>query len=380
MKIRTTTIAAVFCFFVLYAPQPLLPIFAKNYAISTASAGALMTATLIPLAVAPLLYGYVLVRIAATTLLRLAVLALAISCIAFAQSNSYHFALAVRLAQGMVLPAALTSITTYISIHSTPQCLQKNMSWFITGTILGGFLGRLLSGLFASYWSWQLFYYLLSVALCVVAFCIPKKTVKVQSQQIPLHIAGISHVIGNTHVLKIYLAIFCLFFSFVAVLNYLPFMVQTILGSNNSVLLGLIYFGFLMGVATSLNAQRLVVFFHSAKTTMLVGFGCFLVSIVLLLIQKIALIFCVLFVFCGAMFLVHSVAAAEVNRHSTDNKSIVNALYMSFYYGGGVLGSYFPGVLYQNFGSTVFLLVLFCVSMIGCISLMRLGTAYVKTP
>lgn len=380
MKIRTTTIAAVFCFFVLYAPQPLLPIFAKNYAISTASAGTLMTATLIPLAIAPLLYGYVLVRIAATTLLRLAVLALAISCIAFAQSNSYHFALVVRLAQGIVLPAALTSITTYISTHSTPQGLQKNMSWFITGTILGGFFGRLLVGLFASYWSWQLFYYMLFVALCVVAFFIPKNTTKSQSRPMPLRIASISQVMGNTHVVKIYLAIFCLFFSFVAVLNYLPFMVQAILGSNNSLLLGFMYFGFVMGVVTSLNAQRLVGLFHGAKTTMLVGFGCFLVSIVLLLIQKIALIFCVLFVFCGAMFLVHSVAAAEVNRRSANNKSIVNALYMSFYYGGGVLGSYFPGVLYQHFGSTVFLLVLFCVSMVGCISLMRLDIAYTKTP
>ena len=44
----------------LYAPQPLLPVLSREFAVSREAAAALTTVTFIPLALAPLAYGYLL--------------------------------------------------------------------------------------------------------------------------------------------------------------------------------------------------------------------------------------------------------------------------------------------------------------------------------
>lgn len=331
-----------------------------------------MTVTLIPLAIAPLFYGYLLIKISPIVLLKTSLLLLAFSCVIFAQNNSYHVAFIIRFCQGLLLPATFTSITTHIAAQSTEKTLQNNMSIFITGTILGGLFGRILAGIFATYWSWQIFYYLLALALCISAFPLATADTKNHFTFAPLDARSVGNTFTNKGVAKLYISILCLFFCFVAVLNYLPFIVRDLLGNPNEITQGLMYCGFVMGAITSMNAKRLTHRLKSSKKLMLLGYKAFLISIGVLFIQHIAVTFAVLFIFCGAMFLVHSVAAAEVNQRCSSNKNIVNALYVTFYYSGGVLGSYVPGLLYQHFGKYLFLSSLLCVTSIGLMVLLTL--------
>ncbi len=369
----TTTIAAIFSYFVLYSPQPLLPFFAEYYHIDITSAGALMTATLIPLAAAPMLYGHLLSHLAPLQLLRYALLTMSISCLLFAYSNSYSFAFFIRFAQGLLLPAVLTAVTTYIATDSrNSRDLQKNMSLFITGTILGGLLGRVISGFFATYFSWQLFYYGLSLALLLTALSIHPQHKKNKTRHNKINFRNLGQVLLTTNVMKIYISIFCLFFCFIAVLNYLPFIIEERLGKTSPIVIGLIYSGFIMGVISSLNAHRLLVLIGRAKSVMMVGFIIFSGAIALLFIPNIVIIFAVLFLFCGSMFLVHSIAVAEVNQLNKKNKNITNALYMTFYYTGGVIGSYFPGLIYQYYGHNALLTLLLGISSIGLLMILSI--------
>ncbi|PIE45577.1 MAG: MFS transporter [Gammaproteobacteria bacterium] len=382
MKKQTTTVAAIFSYFVLYSPQPLLPTFADEYGIGVSQAGALMTATLIPLALAPLFYGYLLSAISPSRLLRYSILCMGVSCLAFANSYSYDFSFTIRFIQGLLLPAALTAITTYIGAHSTADQLQKNMSLFITGTIIGGLFGRVLVGIFATYLSWNLFYYALAIMLLITAVSIPVERNEVKIKYAHLSLNSIFHTFAIKGVGKLYISIFCLFFSFVALLNYLPFMLKTLMESPDEMILGLMYCGFIMGAVSSLNAHRLTTLLGSAKRVMSLGYVAFLCSIAVLFIQHVTVIFLLLFLFCGSMFLVHSVAATEVNKRSPSNKSILNALYVTFYYSGGVAGSYLPGILYENFGNRAFLLCLLTISGSGLIILLTVPaveTKYNKT-
>ncbi len=176
----------------------------------------------------------------------------------------------------------------------------------------------------------------------------------------------------TTNVAKIYVAIFCLFFCFIAVLNYLPFIIEERLGKTSSIVIGVIYSGFIMGVISSLNAHRLLILIGQAKSVMTIGFIIFIGAIVLLFIPNIVIIFIVLFLFCGSMFLVHSIAVAEVNQLNKKNKNITNALYMTFYYTGGVVGSYFPGFIYQYYGYNALLTLLLGISSIGLLMILSI--------
>jgi YNFM family putative membrane transporter len=70
-----------------------------------------------------------------------------------------------------------------------------------------------------------------------------------------------------------------------------------------------------------------------------------------------------MFLFCGAMFLVHATASGVLNRYAAGRKGIVNGLYVAFYYGGGTVGSFLPGFIYRSFGWTAFIFALLVVAL-----------------
>ncbi len=79
-------------------------------------------------------------------------------------------------------------------------------------------------------------------------------------------------------------------------------------------------------------------------------------------------------VFAAGMFTLHSVLSAFLNHLETKRKGLVNGLYVSAYYGGGALGSYFPGFLYQKFGWTTF--ILFLITLLGGLTWLSLALRY----
>lgn len=363
MKPFVTIVVAVLVFFVLYSPQPLLPTFAAIYDVRAATSGMLMTATLIPLAIAPLFYGYVLSKWAATTLLRWSLVGMGLSSFLFAGSDTFLLSLGVRFFQGLLIPAAITAMTTDISAHSSDDELQHNMSLFVAGTILGGLLGRVLAGVCATYWSWQMFYVCLAVCLLALAVVIPSTSTPLNNKySTPKNLLV---VFSYSNMNKLYVGVFCLFLCFVAVLNYVPFILQHLLSSPSEVLVGVMYSGFGMGVLAAINAKKLSAKLGSAKRAMLLGYAMFMTATAALWLENVWLNFILLFAFCGGNFLVHSVAAAEVNRQAHRHKSITNATYLCAYYSGGVVGSYVPIWIYQNYGNQAFVCVLLLIASIG---------------
>jgi len=58
------------------------------------------------------------------------------------------------------------------------------------------------------------------------------------------------------------------------------------------------------------------------------------------------------------MFFVHAVAMGTMNKLAEENRAVANGLYISIYYTGAALGSYAPGLIYQEAGWGAFTLTL----------------------
>ena len=104
MRLPHLLVCSVFIFFVLYAPQPLLSLFASEFNVAPAVAGSLMTATMLPLAIAPLVYGLFLAKINPLLILRIAMVLLGLSCLLFIYVPSFELLLLVRFLQGLRSP------------------------------------------------------------------------------------------------------------------------------------------------------------------------------------------------------------------------------------------------------------------------------------
>jgi len=156
-----------------------------------------------------------------------------------------------------------------------------------------------------------------------------------------------------------------MFFCFTAVLNYLPFILKNDFNMQSTANIGLVYIGYLCGAIASLLTPLLVKHFQKHFKLLSILFIVYAISIILMMANQFQLFFIAFSLFCGAMFIIHSIAAPLVNKISQAPASVTNGVYVSFYYSGGALGSFLPGLIYQSHGKTSFLVVILLVCMCG---------------
>ncbi|MCK5825868.1 MAG: MFS transporter [Desulfuromusa sp.] len=361
---------------VLYAPQPLLPVLSQQFEVSREAVAALTTVTFIPLALAPLAYGYLLETVSPVRVLKITVPLLALTELLFAGTSSFSLLICIRLIQGLLVPAILTSLMTYLSSRSSADSVQRIMAIYIAATIFGGFIGRAASGLIANLFGWQFSFLALAITLGIgflTLFWLPETTgLKITRP----HPRAILETLRRPTFLPIYLSIFCLFLIFAAVMNFLPFRLTELSAQANELRIGLMYSGYMMGIVTSLGAPRFISWFNGELKTIRIGFICLGLTLIGLAGNQIWLLFGMMFLFCGAMFLVHATASGLVNHLAgSEYRGLTNGLYVAFYYAGGSIGSFAPGIIYRHYGWNGFLITLAIVCGLGylCISRARIS-------
>lgn len=339
----------------MYATQPIQPILELELGISQFKALLFTTSIMAPLAVASVLYGYILEKISIKKLLIVAMFFMGILEFAFVFFDTYFMLINIRGIQGLIIPAALTGFMSYISHVSSKEELPKFIGMYISATIFGGFIGRFLSAYFTSLFGWRFFIVVVAICMIFLSLILFKiEDIKKINLVKPCK-KDIVSVFINKDNFFIFLMIFCLFFSLQAMLNFIPFEISKINGEFSGFQVGAVYFGYLIGMIVSLNAKRILVFFNSAKAAINFGLIAFLIALPFFLMQSFYVFFVAMIVVCFGNFLVHTIASGHINSLATSNKSITNGLYVSFYYSGGALGSFVPGIIYSNFGWSIFL-------------------------
>lgn len=366
----------VLSFSVIYAPQPLLPVLMGEFLVDKSEAALLITVVFFFLSIAPIFYGYILEAFSSKRLLKLSIALLAVTEFVFFAGGSFGELLFIRVLQGLLIPAVLTSLMTYISTAADEQSVQKMMAFYIAATILGGFLGRSISGMISTYLGWRYSFLALAVSLsaCFFLLRVLKDDLKIEVTRPSARAAW--DILGDRRFLTVYLVIFSVFFAFASLLNFLPFRLTELGGRTSEFKIGLMYSGYLMGIVVSLNSTRFVRLLGSEPKTIITGLIVYAAMILFFNAESVAIIFVSMFIFCGGMFLVHSTASGYINKHARNNKGLINGLYVSFYYTGGTIGSYFPGFIYKRYGWFYFVAFLF---LVLCFALGVASSYYFKS-
>jgi len=356
----------------LYAAQPIQPVFQEEFNLSQLQAILFTSLMMLPLGLAPLFYGYILEMFCARQMISMAILALGIMEILFACSGNYLVLLTIRAAQGLIIPAILTGLMSYISITSKNEDVQHAIALYIGATITGGFLGRFLSGFFTEVFGWQFFFFVLGGLLILGYFLLRHLDADGRVGYSKPNLSQIIKLLGDKRFLYIYLIIFAVFFVFAALLNLLPFELKRLNPELSETGVGFMYFGYIMGVLISLLNRKLLKLFATESNIVLTGILVFMIGTAGFAIDDQRSMFIFMFVFCTGMFTVHTVLSGFLNKLSQQNKALANGLYLSFYYTGGAIGSFVPGILYGSWGWDIFLCVLLGVLVIATIMTLRL--------
>ena len=342
-------------FCTLYAPQPLLPVLAKAFAVEPQDAALLITVTMLPLACAPLVYGYVLEAVPARFMLMTAALVLALCQIGMALAGDWWEMILLRSMIGLALPALFTALMTYVAASASPERLRQALAWYIAATIVGGFSGRALSGLAGSLLDWRVALGMWAPGLLLMAVWTGRLRGDEKSRFGRITPRVFRAVMAQPGLPQAYLAILCIFFVFAAVLNVLPFRMADLDPGTSATGIGFAYLGYLSGLIVSLNAQRLRLSFGSEVRTYLLGLVLYGLGLWLFALSSTGGIYLAMFAFCGGMFLIHTRLSGQVNQLGGPYKGVVNGIYIAAYYFGGTIGSWLPAEVYHRAGWDLFL-------------------------
>ncbi len=342
--------ATFVAFCTLYTPQPILPLLAAEFSISPGEAGLLMMVTLLPLGIAPVVYGYFLQAIPAKLMLTVALVLLMLDQFAFYLATEFWHLIVLRSIQGFLLPAIFTALMTYCASMAQKGHIRKAMGWYIAATILGGFAGRIISGYYASAFEWQAVFVVLGFMLMIPIVMLRYASADATISFDRLDSRTILRVLRNDTFRYIYLVLFSLFFVFAGMLNVLPFRLQEIDASVSPLLISSLYIGYLIGIPIAIFCERIIRLIGDDKKALLIGLALHTIGMIAYLVSDLVVLYFVMFAFAAGFFFIHSTLSGLVNHLAIEHRGVVNGLYVSIYYISGALGSWLPAYLYGWIG------------------------------
>ncbi|MFP4146370.1 MAG: MFS transporter [Halorhodospira sp.] len=379
-QLAITIYCTILAFSAIHAPQPLLPTLQAAFSVSEPKASLLLTATLLPLAIAPIAYGFVLQRVSSRQMLVVASGLLALTQLAVAIAPTFEILLGLRLVQGLLIPAILTALMTYLAANATPGRTTRVMTGYVAATVMGGFLGRVIAGAMTTAVSWEAAFLLFGTAQLLCTALLLHLDADPQAGFGRLDRRAVGQILRQPRALRIYGAIFCAFFVFLSLLTFLPFRLVELEAGLSDLGISLMYTGYLMGVVTALSALRVAVRIGGVVNTMLLGIAIFAASLAMFLGPWPALIFLGMFPFCAGMFLLHALAPGFLNQEVDGDTGVINGLYIAFYYAGGMVGSWLPGYIYHSLGWIAYVTMLAMLLSLAGYWISGLRTAESRSP
>ncbi|MDX4069457.1 MFS transporter [Aliarcobacter skirrowii] len=341
---------------VMYATQPLQPLLATKFEVTITEASLFTAVILFFLAVAPIIYGYILEKVCAKKMLINASIVLLITNIFLGLSNSYELFLFFRVCEALVIPAILTSLMSILA-NIDKDNIKFNMSIYVAGTVFGGLVGRVFSGFIATTFSYEYVFYSLSFAIFISILLIKKLNFNGEANIIKPKISDVVNILKDRRFVIVYFVMFCIFFVFSGVLNVLPFRAKELSSDFSEFQIALLYLGYGMGILVSLNSKKIVKFFKGEINTILYATIFFIFTISSLFIENILYLFLLLFLVCIGMFTAHTVSTQLANSMQKSQKSLTSGMYLTFYYLGGATGSLVPSMIYKAFNWNIMLIV-----------------------
>ena len=346
-------LAGTCTFLNVYCTQPLLPILSHTYHASAAAVSLTVSATTFGVAVAAPLVGMVAESIGRKRVIVPALFGLAVPTLLAATSNSLHTLILWRFLQGVFVPGIIAVMMAYINEEWEGRGTGWVMSAYISGTVLGGFLGRFISGLVTTHWDWRTTFVVLGVVDLLGAFGVrrwlPKARRFVRSHHLGASIGDAVSHLRNPRLLANFGMGFAVLFSLAGTFTYVNFYLAAPPYHLDAAQLGSVFFVYLLGVIVTPFAGRYLDR-HGFRKTAALALAISLTGLALTLVHSLWIIIPGLALFSSGIFITQASATVQTGTVAGRARSSAAGLYITFYYLGGSFGATVPAWLWARGG------------------------------
>jgi YNFM family putative membrane transporter len=344
-------VLAGFCAFLdLYATQPLLPLLAGIFDATKVAVSLTVTLATIGVAIAAPVIGSIADRLGRKRVILGSVLLLAASTLLAATSRTLNQLILWRLLQGLFTPGIFAITIAYIHEEWPVESAGRAISAYVTGTVVGGFSGRMISGLIASRFDWRWAFIALGAlnlgGAVALALWLPRERRFRAAAASRSWLEAIGGHLRNGQLAATYAVGFCVLFSMTALFTYVNFYLAAPPFHLRPAALGSIFFVYLIGAAITPAAGRLIDRYGHKKAlaaAMAAGIG----GAALTLEPRLAAVIAGLAVCCTGVFVAQASATGHIGAAAHGDRALAVGLYVTCYYAGGSAGAIFPGFLWS---------------------------------
>jgi MFS transporter, YNFM family, putative membrane transport protein len=337
-------------FTTIYITQPVLPVLREEFGVDATTASYTIAAVVMGIALSNLPFGLLSDRYPVRPIILAGGIVVSSCSLLCAVSQSLSLLIAARFIQGLFIPALTTCLAALLARTLPVESLNIVMGSYVSATVAGGLVGRLLGGWIHPPLHWR-YAFVSSALLVLVTAWMAFRRLPREENTGSADGGGLSfgQLLARKGFLRIYLVAFGSFFVFSSVFNYLPFYLSGPPFGARTEVITLMYLSYVIGIIMGPLAGKLSNRIGNGPT-MALGAIIFGLSIALTLISSMPVIMLSLAGICAGFFAIHASAAGSLNRKLDSSRGRANSLYVLFYYLGGAIGIWLSGQAYSKFG------------------------------
>src|ERR1035438_9702251 len=380
----------VLCSFLeLYCTQPLLPMLARIFHASKTGVGMTVSAATLGVALAAPVFGALTERMARKRVIVAALVGVSIPTLLAATSTSLGQLIFWRFLQGVMAPGIIAVVIPYIGEEWPPDRVALIMSFYVSGTALGGFIGRVSSGVLADWFSWRVSFLVLGTAALAgagaVALWLPRGNRRPAAPsnsgtQVGFHystfVYQIQGLFRSRRLVATFAVGFNVLFSLVGVFTWITFHLSAAPFLLSTSALSSLFFVYLIGLLITPAAGYLI-----TRVGLRVGIGgaiaCTMAGALLTLAPSLAVVIAGLTLLSSGVFIAQTASSTHLRVAAPAGARVTAAgIYITFYYLGGAAAGVIPGAFWAIGGWPA------CVGFIVAMQAVALAIALVgwRTP
>jgi MFS family permease len=366
--VAAVALAGVGAFLNLYATQPILPLLASDFSASKAAVGMTVSAATIGVALSAPFWGMAAERSGRRRIIVAAMFLLSLPTLLAATAGSLRLLVLWRFLQGCVMPGVFGVTIAYIAEEWPGGRVAAVMSIYVSGTVLGGFLGRAVTGWAAAHAhvpgtspGWPLGFVVLGLCDLAVgillALYLPGDRRRVRPRGASPMTSGMLSHLRNRQMLATCAVGFTVLFFLVTTFTYIPFHLATPPFSLGPGQLGSLFAVYLVGIVVTPVSGPWIARIGSRKALMAAILAA-MAGVSLTLLHSIPLILLGLVLCSSGVFVCQAASSSYIHAAApAGERASAAGLYVCCYYLGGTFAGVLPGFFWNLGGWTACVLL-----------------------
>jgi YNFM family putative membrane transporter len=343
-------LAGAGAFLNLYSPQAVLPLLAKEFGATEAGIALIMFASTFAIAFTAPFTGAIADVLGRKRVITAAMIALVIPTVMTALASSLETMIIWRFVQGLVLPPIFAVTIAYIGGEMPADEATGMTGIYTAGAAIGGFTGRLLTGLLAEPIGWRGAFLVDAglTALCAIAVIVllPRERQFVRAANLKASLKQMLKHLRNRKLVATYAVGFGVLFNFIATFTFVSFHLAAPPFNLSPAALGLIFTVYLIGTFIVPMVGKGVSRFGRRRfvTAIIALWMC---GVLLTLVPWLPAVIVGLAVAAACGFLCQASSQSYVATSSKTGISSAIGLYVTAFYAGGSVGALLPGLAWD---------------------------------